>query len=64
MRYSKSKVAWLQLGADPLNEADALPLAQAEHQRQAARARPVAHGAFSLPGPCRPNVGARLALTL
>jgi len=39
-------------------------IAQAERQRQATRARPEVHSTFSQPGPWRPAVVARLALTL
>ena len=40
------------------------PLAQAERQRQAPRARPEVRGTFSQSGPWRPAVVARLARTL
>jgi len=43
---------------------DAYPLAQAEHQRQANRARPEVRGTFSQSGRWRPDVGARLARPL
>ena len=40
------------------------PIAQAERQRQATRARPEVRCTFSQPGPWRPTVVARLAFTL